>query len=323
MQLFNLHSSKSDIQNYLMAQNCLNEGEIIEEITKPGEGNMNVVLRVKTNQRSLILKQSRPFVQKYQDIKAPLERIEVEHQFYNCIHQTEVNDYFPKIYFCDLDNYVLLLEDLGNCKDMSHHYNSGSLKEQQIETLLEILNGIHSQTEITNYPLNTSLRNLNHQHIFVLPFLEDNGFALDSVQEGLQDISLVYKKDVALKRVVEKIGRRYLSKGDVLLHGDFYPGSWMENEQKLYIIDPEFSFLGFREFDIGVMLAHIILMDMNDSIVHTFQQNYSWKIDFKLAKQVAGIEIIRRIIGLAQLPLQRSLNEKEYLLQMARKMILT
>jgi 5-methylthioribose kinase len=37
---------------------------------------------------------------------------------------------------------------------------------------------------------------------------------------------------------------------------------------------------------------------------------------------VAGIEIIRRLIGLAQLPLQRSIEEKDYLLQHARKMIL-
>jgi 5-methylthioribose kinase len=37
---------------------------------------------------------------------------------------------------------------------------------------------------------------------------------------------------------------------------------------------------------------------------------------------VAGIEIMRRLIGLAQLPLERNLEEKEYLLKTAREMVL-
>ena len=47
-----------------------------------------------------------------------------------------------------------------------------------------------------------------------------------------------------------------------------------------------------------------------------------FKVDIKLIQQVAGIEIIRRLIGIAQLPLNRTLQEKETLLKMAKKMIL-
>ena len=49
---------------------------------------------------------------------------------------------------------------------------------------------------------------------------------------------------------------------------------------------------------------------------------YSGNIDKSIFYKVSGIEIIRRIIGLAQLPLDVSLNDKEKLLNIAKKMIL-
>ena len=49
---------------------------------------------------------------------------------------------------------------------------------------------------------------------------------------------------------------------------------------------------------------------------------YKGKTDNTLISKVADIEIMRRLIGLAQLPLKRTIEEKDYLLQLARKMIL-
>jgi 5-methylthioribose kinase len=142
------------------------------------------------------------------------------------------------------------------------------------------------------------------------------------VQEGLQELSLPYKMDNAIKAVVNKLGDMYLSKGNVLIHGDYYPGSWMQLENEVYIIDPEFSFIGFREFDLGVMTAHLILATMDPSSLKKVMQLYKSDANAGLVSQVAGVEIIRRLIGLAQLPLRRSLSEKEDLLKLARKMIL-
>jgi len=55
------------LQNQLLSLGFLNsEKEEVISMKKPGEGNMNVVLRIITNERSFILKQSRPYVEKYQ-----------------------------------------------------------------------------------------------------------------------------------------------------------------------------------------------------------------------------------------------------------------
>jgi 5-methylthioribose kinase len=316
------HTPLPVLQDFLESIKWLKPHEKISTVSTPGEGNMNVVLRVKTNQRSFILKQSRPYVQKYQHIEAPLNRTEVEYKFYKAIQGAGIADHIPAILAFDQMNYLIQMEDLGQCEDMTFCYGERRISMPVLEKLVGILEIIHSAGDVENFPENRILRELNHQHIFVLPFLEDNGFELNEIQEGLQELSLLYKKDTAIKTVVNKLGDMYLSKGDVLIHGDYYPGSWMRLENKVYMIDPEFSFIGFREFDLGVMTAHLILAGMDTSSMATVIKLYKGETDIALISKVAGIEIMRRLIGLAQLPLQRTIEEKDYLLQLARKMIL-
>lgn len=66
-----LDISSSELADYLQQQHWISDQESVQHIEKPGEGNMNMVLRVKTEHRSFILKQANPFVQKYPNIPAP------------------------------------------------------------------------------------------------------------------------------------------------------------------------------------------------------------------------------------------------------------
>lgn len=321
MTTIDIDSTPRALQDFLERKGWLNATELVSAIEKPGEGNMNVVLRVQTNERTFILKQSRPYVQKYPQIPAPLERIGVEHMFYSTLAAAQMSHHFPVILNYDAYDHVLQLQDLGQCEDMSYIYAKGTMAPDTLKQLVAILASIH-QSDTPNFPENMELRQLNHQHIFVLPFLMDNGFELDTVQEGLQALSLPYKTDWVLAEKVTEIGKLYLSKGSVLLHGDYYPGSWMTESDQLYVLDPEFSFLGFAEFDLGVLAAHCILATNEETYLATVLDLYPQPIDHTLVGQVAGIEIMRRMIGLAQLPLKRTIEEKQYLLQKAYKMIL-
>ena len=319
-----LQTPFEDVESFLhQIEFFSNKKEKITEVTKPGEGNMNVVLRVKTNLRSFILKQSRPFVQKYKDIKAPIERIEVEHQFYNATaNNTSLNQHVPKILKFNKEHHLLILEDLGECEDMTSLYSTDAIDITQLKLLVDIVSNIHKSTDANNYPENKELRILNHQHIFELPFLENNGFSLNDVQEGLEKLSIPYKKDELLKEKIKIIGDKYLSEGNTLIHGDFYPGSWMSKQEDIYMIDPEFSFLGFAEFDLGVLAAHSILISKDKAVIYTIEDLYPNSIDSALLAQVTGIEIMRRLIGLAQLPIVLTLQEKENLLQLAYQLIM-
>ena len=295
------------------------QNESVQSVSRPGEGNMNVVLRVHTEQRSFILKQSRPYVNKYQDIPAPLGRIDTEFQFYNCVGS--LDDRLPKIYNYDPQEYLLMMEDLGDTEDLTSIYNGDPLGEQDLHVLIDIVRSIHQQDPPTGFPLNLELRRLNHQHIFVLPFIQDNGFDLDSVQPGLAALALPILADNRLIDIVTRTGEQYLAKGTHLIHGDYYPGSWMQQDGRIYVLDPEFCFVGFKEFDVGVMAAHMILSTHGKEILSHIVEYYKHPMDNELVSRIAGIEIMRRLIGLAQLPLERTISEKEELLELARQLV--
>jgi 5-methylthioribose kinase len=85
-----------------------------------GAGNMNRTLRVPLGGRSIVLKQSVPFVAKYPQIAAPAERITVEASFYRAIAGTAaVMARMPRVLGFDEANRLLCMEDLGAGADFT------------------------------------------------------------------------------------------------------------------------------------------------------------------------------------------------------------
>jgi 5-methylthioribose kinase len=315
----------SQTQEYFIEQGWLEPDEEILDFSKAGEGNMNFVARVCTKDRSFIVKQSRPYVEKYQQVLAPIERIEIENAFYQCTNSSVlIKSFSPEIISFDELNHTLVMEDLGLASDfLSIYVGTLSITEKEIERLVGYLVCLHN-LEQTSFPDNCKMKALNHEHIFHYPFLEANGFDLDTVQKGLQVLSKPFKRNEDLKEKIRVLGLRYLEKGSTLLHGDFYPGSWLEVGVRLKVIDPEFAFLGDAEFDLAVMLAHFMMAGLGEETIQFAKSHYKKhrKLDEHLLNQYIGVEILRRLIGLAQLPLGLSLEDKKVLAQRAEKMIL-
>lgn len=299
-------------------------GEIIKSTSVPGESNMNLVLRIETNQGSYILKQAKSYVRKYPQIAAPISRIEIEYQF---LKQLDSNPFLaslsPKVLHYDAQNHLMLLEDLGEGSDfLSLYGGQRQLNSEEIQHLVDYLMHLH-QLEVTNFPATGAMRILNQEHIFDFPFLEENGFDLDNIQPCLQEASMPFKTDTDLKQRIQALGNRYLTDGKVLMHGDFYPGSWLQVTSGIKIIDPEFGGLGDAEFDLGVFLAHLDLSEQAEEMSAQVQKHYSLPVDWSLVQQYRGVEILRRLIGIAQLPLSLSLDAKKTLLGRARTYLIS
>ena len=109
------------------------------------------------------------------------------------------------------------------------------------------------------------LRRLNHEHLFVYPYSEKNNFDLNDIKPGLQLLAQKMRQDTPLKNAAIQLGKRYLSEGTSLLHGDYYPGSWLKTKTGLRIIDPEFCFFGPKEYDLGVLRAHLKMAEQPSS----------------------------------------------------------
>ena len=324
-----LSTDKSALEAYLKRQGWLHENEKVRAVEIPGAGNMNFTLRVKTGERSFIIKQSRAYVEKYPQVAAPAERALREAEFYSLIAtQDSLKKQMPHLIGVDKDNHVLNLEDLGDGVDYSFLYQKGkNLEEAELERIMTFAVTLHNSinTTTTNKKLpNNEMRKLNHEHMFIYPYVKENGLDLDDILPGLKAVGEEFKEDKELQSIVQKLGNRYLSDGTTLLHGDYFPGSWLKTSDGIRIIDPEFSFFGDAEFEIGVTLAHLKMADQPEDVIEKALKIYTdlAPLDEDLCMKFMAVEILRRILGLAQLPLTIDLEKRKSLLEEAREILL-
>lgn len=310
------------VERYLHTLGFLIPGEEIIAVVPAGEGNMNLALRVVTNRRRVVLKQSRPWVARFPDLPAPADRILTERRFYQVTARSGyLAAHMPEVLRADETNFVLILEDLGGVDDLiSVYLEGGSMTRKQLRSLLAYATELH-RLDVADFPDNRELRRLNHAHIFDLPFRPDNGFPLDAIYPGLAAVALPFQHDAPLREAARRVGEAYLSGGPFLLHGDFYPGSFLQTaDDRVYVIDAEFAHLGRPEFDIGVLMAHLLLSRATEKRLLQIDQDYTKPpgFDAGLARRFCFVEIFRRLIGIAQLPLSLSLDERKHLLERAR-----
>jgi len=318
------------LEDYLLHQGWINDDARIQSLEKAGEGNMNKVLRVQLDNRSsFIIKQSRPWVEKFPEIPAPAHRANIEGAYFKETGKNEtIASYSPNLLHADPDSHILMIEDLGEGSDLVYLYEKGrDMDEEILLALMDYISALHqnfNQHECDFYIENRGMRKLNAEHIFRFPFVEDNGLDLDEITPGLADLGAQYRNDEELMEQIAFLQYRYLQNGETLLQGDFYPGSFLKTSEGVKVIDPEFCFFGDAEFDLGVFYAHMLMAQQPQEIIEGIMEHYKKPPTFSdlLYEQYAGVEILRRLLGLAQLPLSLGLKEKEALLKKAYSMLL-
>lgn len=326
--MLRLTTDKKELENYLKAKGWMSDEESIHTTERPGEGNMNFTLRIDTGSRTFIIKQSRDYVEKFPQVAAPKERALQEAHFYQFINEKEdLSAMMPVLKGIDEENSIIMMDDLGEGSDYTFLYQEGkSIPEKELLSILDFAISLHSQFKVdaVKDPIrNREMRKLNHEHMFIYPYVDDNGLDLNQVVPGLKEVASSFKQDAALKMEIEKMGDLYLKDGDSLLHGDYFPGSWLNTKQGVKIIDPEFCFFGPPEFEIGIMIAHLKMADQPQALIDKAISYYQSKatLDTVLQEKFTATEILRRILGLAQLPLEIDLNQRKNLLEEARAML--
>ena len=334
-------------QGVLRGKGLLRRGEAVKLVEVLAGGNMNCVQRVTfaapgrqpsvaVRRGSAIVKQARPWVERYPAIAAPVARARAEAKYFQLVGLVpELAQRSPTLYHHDGGNHVLVLEDLGRGADLSSLYAGGDIRERLadgrtvLQTLVTYLVKLHAHFR-ENPPArplaNKAMRQLNHEHVFALPFRESNGLELDAFHPGLAALARGVTDDVLRKRTRE-LGERYLDlrAGGTLLHGDFHFGSALIDRAgaggaALYVIDPEFAFTGPPEWDFGVLAAHLYLSGAEEAIVAEARGLYDGPLDEALWRGFAGTEILRRLLGVAQLPLGQT-ADRATLLRTGRALV--
>jgi 5-methylthioribose kinase len=319
--------NRTEIERYVVARGLARADALPIAVERAGAGNMNLALRVTPAAgASFILKQGRPWVEKYPQIAAPFERTLVEAAFYAEVQrEPRVASLMPAVLDVDAENHVLALEDVGRGGDFTTVYADAAIPAATVAALLEWLERLATVAVAADRRAlfaNRAMRSLNHEHMFRFPLLEANGLDLDAITPGLKDAARELSADRAYCDAVATLGHRYLADGVTLVHGDYFPGSWLNAGGAIRVIDPEFCFLGDAEFDCGILAAHLLLAGCGAGLLDMVVQSArARRLDRALVGGYAGVEIMRRLIGVAQLPLTAGAQRKKELLHHSRRLV--
>ncbi len=318
------------IEQFLRDHDWIEPDESVVACEKPGDGNMNLTIRVRTESRSFIVKQARPWVEKYDHIPAPWDRADFERRFYQRVAGIAgVADRMPRLLAADAESRTLVLEDLGEAASLVSLYAGDVLDLDELRALARYLRALHDATRGKADPTfgNCAMRRLNHQHVFVVPLAADNGLKLDAFEPGLERAAGRLRDDEEYRSLVEQTGNRYLADGPCLVHGDFFPGSWLRAADGVRVIDPEFCYFGDVELDLGCAVAHFALAWQPRASAAALLKLYDAAgepaaVDATLLARYAACEVMRRLIGVAQLPLPPRGTRRCALLARSRRTML-
>ncbi|PIU01044.1 MAG: hypothetical protein COT74_00640 [Bdellovibrionales bacterium CG10_big_fil_rev_8_21_14_0_10_45_34] len=294
-----------------------------------GPGFMNVTLRVRGNRgTAIVAKQSPPFCAFFPDIPADTNRILAEAFYFKNVSRNAILErQSPTILHVDDDRKIVWMEDLGQCQDFELIYLHREFTPEEIGTLLSYLARLHDlDQEISEVPFNLAMRELNHRYIFELPFTDTPYWSmLDKMTPGFSKVVFDGMAKKPYSEIALALGSVYFQDAPTLVHGDFYPRSWVKvgsgNESKIVVLDSEFCFFGRAEWDYGVLLAHAMLAGQATATLVSLLAHIDScicvhaKIERSLIFRFAAVEVIRRLVYISQLPISPELEWKTGLLR--------
>ena len=119
------------------------------------------------------------------------------------------------------------------------------------------LGAAEKKSRIAEFAGNHALCKITEDLIFTDPYrvAEQNRWT----EPHLDPLAAEFRRDLDLHVAISRLKLKFLSSAEAMIHGDLHTGSVMVTREDTRVIDPEFVFYGPMGFDIGAMLANLIM----------------------------------------------------------------
>ena len=308
-----LSFSEEELPAYLAGLGLLSPGEPAS-VERAGEGNINWVRRVRSNarERSFIVKQARPALERFPEYRVSTRRIEVEARWYATVAGLDRDAVCPHVHHFDAQRMALVLEDLGSAEPLDAWLARGADASHTAAALGAFLGAVHAATRdpgLASEFENEEMRRLHGEHIFVLPF-RPNDFPLAPALRRCAD---ALASDRELVGRIDSAHARYLESARALVHADVQPTNVLVAASGPKLLDAEIAHLGDPAFDIGQLAGHLWLRALARGepraaapavralwCAYSEALNGALAVGFADALVYAGIEMLRRTLGAAR-----------------------
>ncbi|WP_019422731.1 S-methyl-5-thioribose kinase [Paenibacillus sp. OSY-SE] len=307
--------TKSTVYRPLCIEDAVQLARNIEGVFSPtaslrceeiGDGNLNLVFRVyeiskdttdsALSPRRIIIKQALPYAKVVgESWPLTLDRARIESQALIAQGQL-VPHLVPKVYLYNPDLALTVMEDLSDYTIMRAGLMQRNLYPLFAEHIAEFLAktlffssdlGLNQQDKKRNVErfINPELCKITEDLIFDDPYTASPNNNCDAaIEDELKKLS----QDRGLQFEVMLLREKFLTQAQALLHGDLHTGSIFITPESTKVIDPEFAYYGPMGFDIGAIIANLIL--------NTISQEH-WSADEETRRQYRAylLQMVRDI----------------------------
>ncbi|WP_199615753.1 S-methyl-5-thioribose kinase [Paenibacillus alkalitolerans] len=234
-----------------------------------GDGNLNLVFHISDKQsgRSIIMKQALPYAKVVgESWPLTLDRARIESEAL-IIQGRLCPGLVPEVYEYEPDLALTVMEDLSDHVIMRRGLSDGNMYPQFASDIGQFLAntlfftsdfGMNQQDKKVQAArfTNPELCKITEDLIFDHPYTdaETNNF-----DEAVRDEVKTIWADTQLHGEVARLRHGFLTKAQALLHGDLHTGSIFVTPSSTKVIDPEFAYYGPMGFDIGAVIANLLL----------------------------------------------------------------
>jgi len=238
-------------------------------IREVGDGNLNLVFIVTAGTDGVVVKQALPYVRLVgESWPLPLDRAHFEHEALK-LQAASVPMHVPKVYHFEPEQAATVMAYLsphiilrkGLIRRLKYPRLADHLSTFLAEMLFRTSDlGMPAGAKKVAQALlcqNNALCKISEDLIFTDPYRVAPLNRWTSPE--LDGIAVAFRSDAPMKVAVQELKWAFLTHGEALLHGDLHTGSVMVTEADTRVIDPEFAFFGPIGFDVGAILANLML----------------------------------------------------------------
>ncbi len=312
-----------------------------------GDGNLNYVYRVEAGTESVIIKQAGPMARLSSGKEISRDRNRIESEIL-ALQDELAPGLVPKVYWYDTVMCCCVMEDLKDYQIMRDSLLEGRrcsrFAEQMAVFLVSLLVKTSDLTkdhkkkkEMVKQFINPDLCEISERLVFNEAMLNLTG----KNQTEPENEAFVQKNIYENRRLcleAAKLKFHFMNFPQMLIHGDLHTGSIFVQENSIKIFDPEFAFFGPAGYDLGNVIAHLLLSaqrkkadgdkemekwlrDLAGDVITCYEAQF-WKQFEKMEKDnlaqsegfgdwylgtiledtagYAGMELIRRTVGVAK-----------------------
>ncbi len=238
----------------------------VEEV---GDGNLNLVFKLRGPDAGLAVKQALPYVRLIgESWPLPLSRAHYEHRAL-VVQARHAPGLTPAVIHHDAEMALTAMELLEPHVIMRHGMIDGVVYPQFAEALSDFAAATLFRTSdlamdagekkalVAEFAGNDALCRITEDLIFTEPYTIAENNRWTSPQ--LDGLAAAFRADNDLKLAISRLKLKFMSSAEALIHGDLHTGSIMVTRDDTRVIDPEFAFVGPMGFDTGAVIANLLL----------------------------------------------------------------